>query len=134
MGRLTIICWMRKSSALAVKSMIWPSLEPFLVSTLRVRRSKLRPKTCSIRTTSEEPTSSSTLSMTMPYSEYSRMDLTSRMFWFGVTTGPVRRKAMIWRLSGSTMGELIWPMGPPAWTLKIGVPVSRELYTNIILL
>ena len=62
------------------------------------------------------------------------MDLTSRMFWAGATTGPVRWKAMIWRLSGLTIEELMRPIGPPAWTLKTGVLIRRELYTNIILL
>ena len=65
-GRLTMICWTRKSSELTVKSVTVPSLEPFLVSTLRERRSKLRPRTCSIRTTSEGATNSSIESMTMP--------------------------------------------------------------------
>lgn len=66
MGRLTTICWTRKLSELAVKSVIWPSLEPFLVSTLRFKRLKLRFITFSILTTSEGVTSSSASSITMP--------------------------------------------------------------------
>ena len=44
-GRLTMICWIVKSSEVAVKSMMVPSLVPFLVSTLRPIRLKLRSRT-----------------------------------------------------------------------------------------
>ena len=79
-GRLTIICWMLKLSLVVVKSIMRPSLVPFLVSTLSPMRLKLRFRTFSIFTTSFEETNSSIESITMPREEYSRMEEMSRMF------------------------------------------------------
>ena len=128
-GRLTISCWTMKSLEVTVKSMILPSLDFFLVSTLRVRRSKLRSRTCWSLTMSSYPTSSSMLSMTMPSLEYSRMDETSRRLADGL--GPLIRKAMILRPFGSTIVLEICPMGPAAWMLRMGVPMSLLFSTNI---
>lgn len=50
------------------------------------------------------------------------MEATSRMLFAELAGGPEIRKAMILRLSGSTIGVPRLAMGPPAWTLKIGVP------------
>lgn len=58
--------------------MMWPSLVPFLDSTLRFKRSKLRETTLSIWTTSLEPINSSALSITMPRLECSRIELAAR--------------------------------------------------------
>ena len=65
-GRFTMICWTLKLSSVTVKSMILPSLEPFLVSTLRPMGLKLRARTFSILTTSPSEISSSAESMTRP--------------------------------------------------------------------
>ena len=81
--------------------------------------------------TSSGPTSSSSLSITMPSEEYSRMELVSRMLLVALTTGPVILKAMILRLSGSIIGLVTLAIGPLAWTLKTGVPISLEFVTNI---
>ena len=51
-GRLTMICWTEKLSSVTVKSRTLPSLEPFLVSTLRPMRLKLSSITLLILTTS----------------------------------------------------------------------------------
>lgn len=74
-GRLTMSCWTIKSSAVRVKSETLPSLVPFLVSTLRLMRLKLRSRILLILTTSSFSTSSSMESMTQPYLLYSRTDL-----------------------------------------------------------
>ena len=60
------------------------------------------------------------------------MEATSRILFAEFAGGLETRKAMILRLSGSTMGAPRLATGPPAWTLKIGVPRRWELYTNII--
>ncbi len=96
-------------------------------------RWKLSSRTLSILTTSPEVTSSSTPSIMRPRLEYSRMELTSRMLAF-VSIGPVRRKAMILRLSGSMMGFEINPTGVPVCMLKTEVLANLELVTNISLL
>ncbi len=133
-GRLTITCFTKKSSGEIVKLITRPSLLPFLVSTLRPMRLKFRSRMSLILTTSLSATSSSMLSTTTPRWEYSRMDEVSRMQLVELIVGPVTRKAMILRVSGSTMGDSMLAMGPLAWTLSIGVPERRELYINISLL
>ena len=65
-GRLTMSCWMEKLSSVMVKSLTWPSLEPFLVSTLRPTSEKLRSRILSMRMTSPRATRSSVESMTQP--------------------------------------------------------------------
>ena len=87
-----------------------------------------------ILTTSSGPISSSLLSITRPRLEYSRMDWTSRILLVALMIGPSTLKAMIWRLSGLTIGAAIRAMGPLAWTLRMGVPINLELYNNISLL
>ena len=69
-----MICWTEKSSVVTAKSWTLPSLEPFLVSTLRVFRSKLSLRVSAILMTSPSPMSSSILSMTKPKLEYSRTE------------------------------------------------------------
>ena len=71
---------------------------------------------------SSSATSSSALSMTMPRLEYSRIEEASRMLVAGLTPGPSTRKAITWRVSGSTMELATRPMGPLACRLRIGVP------------
>ena len=44
---------------------------------------------------------------------------------------PARRRATILRLSGLTMRSETVPIGPPAWTLRMVVPIRRVLYTSI---
>ena len=66
-------------SSVTVKSVTLPSLEPFLVSTLRPMGLKLRARTFSILTTSPSEISSSAESMTRPNLEYSRTLLASRI-------------------------------------------------------
>ena len=68
-----------KSSGVTVKSTNLPSLERFLVSTLRPMRSKFNSRTFWILITSLGVTSSSILSITMPRLEYSRIELTSKI-------------------------------------------------------
>ena len=89
-----MIWLMEKLSGETVKSSTWPSLEPFLVSTLRPGRLKLSSKTWLNLMMSSGALSSSTLSMTMPSVEYSRIDLISRYF-ASRTRPPVSKKAMI---------------------------------------
>lgn len=127
-------CLTTKSSEDMVKSITLPSFEPFLVSTLRSIRLKLSSRTLLIFTTSSAEMSSSMLSITMPRLEYSRILLISRRFSGPETRRPAIRKARILREFGSIMGSPTEPIGPLAWTLRIGVPISLELYTNIILL
>ena len=111
--------------------MILPSLVPFLVSTLRSMREKFSFRTFSICMTSVGPMRSSEELMTQPNLEYSRMDLASRMSSSRLMRGPERRKAMILRLSGSTMVVEIYPMGPEDWMLRMLVPIRREAVINI---
>ena len=113
--------------------MTLPSLLPFLVSTLRSIRWKLRSRILSILTTSPGAANSSTPSIIIPRLEYSRMDLTSRMLAL-VRVGPVRRKAMILRLSGSMTGAEINPSGAPVCMLMMGVLISFVPVTNISIL
>lgn len=80
-----------------------PSLVPFLVSTRRPFRLKLRLRILLILIISSFAASSSAESITQPYLLYSRMDLTSRIFSWLLMDGPATRKAMILRLSGSTI-------------------------------
>ena len=70
----------------------------------------------------------------MPKLEYSRMDLTSRTLARLSAKRPVMIKATILRDSGSTTRDDIAPMLPEACMLRIGVPMSLELVTNISLL
>ena len=88
-----------------MKSITLPSLLPFLVSTLRPFRSKLRARILLILMTSSSATSSSMLSIIMPRLEYSRTDLASRMVAVDfLRSGPSRRKAIILSESGSIIG------------------------------
>lgn len=103
-GRLTMICWVMKSSEVTVKSETLPSLLPFLVSTLRPMRLKLRPIMRSILMTSLDVISSSILSTTMPKLEYSRTEEAAKRLAGDLPMrGPLRRKAMMVRLSGSVI-------------------------------
>lgn len=70
----------------------------------------------------------------MPYLEYSRIDLTSRMFSARSTSGPESWKAIILSLSGSVIMAEIWPIGPADCMLRIVVPMSFEPVINIVLL
>jgi len=90
-----------------------------------VRRSKLSERTFCNLTTSVGLISSSALSMTMPRSEYSRMDWTFNRL-VGLL-GPFKTKAMILKPSGSTIALAICPMGPAACMLRTGVPMSLVL-------
>ena len=65
-GRLTMSCFTVKLSSVTVKSETLPSLVPFLVSTLRSVREKLRSMILLILTTSSLLTSSSIESTTQP--------------------------------------------------------------------
>ena len=70
-------------------------------------------------------TSSSMLSMTMPKLEYSRILGISRRLAPKRGMGPPsRRKAMILRVSGSTIALATRPIVPLACTLRTGVPIS----------
>ena len=89
-----------------MKSMTFPSLVPFLVSTLRPFKLKLRSMILLTLTISSFSASSSMESITQPYLEYSRIDLASRMLVF-LTRGPETKKATIFKESGSTMGVAI---------------------------
>lgn len=107
-----MICLTVKSSESTVKAETLPSLEPFLVSTLRSIRSKLRARILLILTTSSSAMSSSMLSIIMPRSEYSRMLLTSSKLLEPLEmAGPLNLKATILRLSGSTMIVSMRPIG-----------------------
>ena len=77
--------------------------------------------------------SSSSASIIMPSLEYSRIELTSRMLAL-VSVGPVRRKAIILRLSGLIIGAEMYPSGAPVCILIIGVLISFALVTNISIL
>ena len=74
-----MICWTLKLSSVTVKSVILPSFVPFLVSTLRPLRLKLRAIIFSILTTSPSEISSSAESITRPNLEYSRTLLVSKI-------------------------------------------------------
>ena len=70
----------------------------------------------------------------MPKLEYSRTDLTSRTLARLSARGPVMIKATILSDSGSTISSETLPMLLEACMLRIGVPMSLELVTNISLL
>ena len=72
--------------------------------------------------------------MTRPKLEYSRMELASKMLPPSGLTAPWTRKAMILRVSGSTMVFATVPILPESWTLKIGRFRSLEFAINIPLL
>lgn len=132
-GRLTIICWTAKLSGVTVKSLTRPRREPFLVSTLRLIRLKLREMTSEILTTSSGETSSSMESTIMPRWEYSRIEETVIMSAVDfLSRGPERRKARILRVVGSMIMLATVPMEPVDWTLITGVSMSLPLVTNIL--
>ncbi len=63
------------------------------------------------------------------------MEVTSRRLASDLSTrGPFKRKAIILRLSGFTMGVAMYPIELPVWTLRTGVLIIREFVTNIMII
>ena len=109
-----------------------PSLLPFLVSTLRPTRLKLRERILETLTTSPAAARSSVESIMIPSEECSRMEDTVKMSVLVLAiSGPVRRKAIILSASGSTIIESIVAILLVECMLRIGVPIRLFADINI---